>query len=236
MIIERKKMKSFLSGKGGYIKLEKLAIPETMKITLLGKTILPESFDEYGQPFFSEEQWLYYTLKDKEMKNNNRRESASLELEIEYEERIFDVPRSSFDTIKGIKKALLSLSTLNELLENRKLFVCTHKDKRLNEFILFGYFLLDTRGGYVYHVVNRMKRDLIFKEDVETYAKFRKNNFDYFTLSGGADGFVIPTTDSVCPCCKKVFTIEDVKNNPCRFDGDGNFCHVSCLEKAENIL
>ena len=48
------------------------------------------------------------------------------------ETRIFDVPRSTFDTVRGIQKSLTSLSDLNEMLQNRRIFLKAHDGERLN--------------------------------------------------------------------------------------------------------
>ena len=47
MNIEKKRIKGWSTGKGsiGHITLDKLAIPETVKVTLLGEPIIPESFN-----------------------------------------------------------------------------------------------------------------------------------------------------------------------------------------------
>lgn len=49
--------------------------------------------------------------------------------------------------------------------------------------------------------------------------------------SGGYD---IPTTGSVCPCCGKLLTIDDVKNNPCVYV-EGKFYHDSCWRNYRKL-
>ena len=84
MIIEKKRMEMLENG--GIIRLEKLAIPETVKVTLLDEPIIPESFDYYGHPNFTEEQEMLYMFKEEELKRQNRDEYMPLEAEIIYEE------------------------------------------------------------------------------------------------------------------------------------------------------
>lgn len=118
MNIEKKRIEGWSTGKGsiGHITLDKLAVPETVKVTLLGEPVIPESFNCYGHPNFTEEQEMLYMFKEEELKRQNGGKYTPLEAKIVYEERVFDVPRSTFDTVRGIQNSLLSLSDLNEML------------------------------------------------------------------------------------------------------------------------
>ena len=73
MNIEKKRLEGWSTGKGsiGHITLDKLAIPETVKVTLLGEPIIPESFNCYGHPNFTEEQEMLYMFKEEELKRLN---------------------------------------------------------------------------------------------------------------------------------------------------------------------
>lgn len=233
MNIEKKRIEAWSKGKNtiGHITLDKLAIPETVKVTLLGEPIVPESFNCYGHPNFTKEQEMLYMFKEEELKRKNGGKYIPLEAEIVYEERTFDVPRSTFDTVKGIEKSLLSLSGLNEMLQNRSIFRMVHEKERLHEFMLFGCFWLD-QFGQVMSVEKTMKGKLRMNGDVEDYEAFRRCNSEGFTLTTG--GYVIPITGSVCPCCGKTFTIDDVKNNPCVYI-DGKFYHDSCWSNYRKL-
>ncbi len=226
MNIEKKRIVRCSTGKNtiGHITLDKLAIPETVKVTLLGETIIPESFNCYGHPNFTKEQVMLYMFKEDELKRQNNGEYTPLEAEIVYEEKTFDVPRNTFDTIGGIKKSLRSLSALNQMLQNRKMFLIAHKNEKLNKFMIFGCFELD-QYGQVTSVKKTSKGKLRMKGDVEKYKAFIRRNREGFTLTSG--GYAIPNTGSVCPCCGKALTIDDVKNNPCVYI-DGQFYHNSC--------
>ena len=131
MRVERKPIESFDTGKAmfGHITLDKLAIPETVKVTLLGEPIIPESFNIYGHPNFTEEQDMLFMFKREELTRQNCGKHTPLEAEIAYEESFFDVPRHTFDTIAGIKDSLKNISTLNEMLQNRRIFRKAHEDK-----------------------------------------------------------------------------------------------------------
>ncbi len=233
MNIEKKRIEAWNTGNGsiGHITLDKLAIPETVKVTLLGEPIIPESFNCYGHPNFTEEQEMLYMFKEQELKRQNGGKYTPLKAEIIYEERIFDVPRSTFDTVRGIQNSLLSLSDLNEMLQNRRIFCKAHEDVPLNEFMLFGCFWLD-QFGQVMSVEKTAKGKLKTNGDVEDYDAFRRNNSEDFTLTSG--GYDIPTHGSACPCCGKTFTIDDVKNNPCVYI-KGKFYHDSCWRNYRRL-
>ena len=233
MNIEKKRIEAWDTGKGiiGHITLDKLAIPETVRVTLLGEPIIPESFNCYGHPNFTEEQEMLYTFKVEELKRQNGGEYIPLKADIMYEERKFDVPRSTFDSISGIEKYLNSLSDLNEMLQNRSIFCKAYEKKYLNEYILFGCFKLD-QFGQVMSVAKTEKGNLVTNSDVEEYETFCRHNNKGFTLTTG--GYAIPTADSVCPCCGKIFTIDDVKNKPCIYV-DGKFYHDSCWRNYRKL-
>lgn len=233
MNIEKKRIETCTTWKGtiGHITLDKLAIPETVKVTLLGKPIIPESFNCYGHPNFTEEQELLYMFKEEELKRQNDGKHALLEATIVYEERLFDVPRSMFDTVEGIEKALLSLSDLNQMLLNRIIFCKAHESERLNEFMLFGCFLL-THSGQVMSLEKTAQGKLRTNGDVEDYQTFKRLNSKGFTFT--SDRYSIPTAGSFCPCCGKMLTIDDVKNNLCIYV-HGKFYHDSCWRNYRKL-
>lgn len=233
MNIEKKRIEGWSTGKGtiGHITLDKLAIPETVKVTLLGEPIIPESFNCYGHPNFTEEQAMLYMFKAEELKRQNGGEYTPLEVEVVYKERIFDVPRSTFDTVTGIKESLLSLSDLNEMLNYRRMFRKAHENVRLKEFMIFGCFRLD-QFGQIMSIEKVQKDKLKMHGDVETFETFCKHNIEGFRLV--VPGYAIPKEGSVCPCCGKTLTIDDVKNNPCVYI-DGKFYHDSCWRNYRKL-
>lgn len=233
MNIEKKRIEAWCTERGsiGHIALNKLAVPETVKVTLLGEPIIPESFDCYGHPNFTEEQERLYSFKEDELKRQNGGEYVPLKAEIVYEERILNVSRDTFDTVKGIQESTHSLSELNEMLRNRRIFHKAHKGEGLDEFMLFGCFWLD-EFGQVMSVEKMAKCKLKTNGDVEEYETFCKRNSGGFSLTSG--GYDIPTEGSVCPCCGKTLTIDDLKNNPCVYIS-GKFYHDSCWRNYRRL-
>ncbi len=233
MIIERQRIEGWSLGSGviGHISLSKLAIPETVCVTLLGEPIIPSSFDCFGHPNFTEEQELLFMFKEEAYMKMNGGKYTSLQAEISYEERVFDVPRGDFDTVKGIEKSLTSLDDLNEMLNNRKMFIKSH-DEKLEEFVIFGHYLLDQFGQDVMTLEEESGCNLRVNSNVERYETFRRNNSHRIIISNGR--YHIPTEGSVCPCCGKKFTISDVKDNPC-VCVDGKCFHDSCWRNYRKL-
>ena len=234
MIIENKRIDAHTTGKRtiGHIKLDKLAIPETVKVTLQGEQIIPESFNIYGHPNFTEEQQKLFMFAEEEFTRKNNGEYTPLKAEIVYEERIFEVPRSTFDTMNGIKKSLLSLSDLNEMLQNRMLFHMAHPNEPLNEFMIFGCFWLD-EYAQITSLKKTQKDNANTYADVEEYQTFKMNNSKNLIFT--SDGYDIPAANSICPCCNKQLTIDDIKNNPCVYI-DGKFYHDSCWRNYRKLI
>lgn len=212
----------------GHITLDKLAYPKSVKVVLLGKKVIPMSFDCYGHPNFTHEQLLIYKFKERQLKRQSNDESVILEAEIAYKERPFVVPKNKFDTIEGIEDSLWSLYELNRMLENRKIFCKIYPDAILNEFIIYDRYLLD-QTGEVLSVKQTTTNDSKLEDEVKEY----ENNSEAFSLSENV--FEIPTVGSVCPCCGKALTLEDVKNNPCKNVG-GKFYHNSCWLDFRKIM
>ena len=214
----------------GCIRLDKPANPETVNVTLLGKPIIPESFNLLGYPIFTKEQTDLLMFKEEELKRQNGGKYIPLEATVTYEERDFDVPRSTFDTVKGIDRSLANLATLNEMLLNRVLFLETHEGERLDEFMIFGCIMLD-QFGQVWTAEETEKRKPERHHDVERLETFCKHHPSVKSMGHGS---CIPKDNSVCPCCGKKFTMDDVKKNLCTLI-DGKFYHRSCWRNYRRL-
>lgn len=232
MIVEKKRIERWTDGKNsiGKICLDKLADPNTVTVTLDGEKLIPDRFNSFGEPFFTHEQERLYSFKEEEL-NRKSDEFIPLEVTIQYEEKVFDVPRSSFDSIEGIKKSLYCLSDLREMLTNRHIFAKLHGYNKLNEFMIFGCYCL-CKNGSMMAIDEKLIDSIVYHDDVEPYETFRRNNKE-ITLS--SPGFVIPSPNSTCPCCGKKLTIDDLKNNPCVSE-DGKDFHYSCYRNYRRLL
>lgn len=147
---ERKKIETVKSGNQiwGHITLNNLANPESIRITINGDKIKPTSYDIYGSPEFPKELVEYYNWKEQEIRIKNGKKDFILKAEVSYEERTFDIPTECFDSKEGIKKSLNSLKDFTEMLNNRLIFH-TLSGNALNEFIIFGKYLLSSDGQFL---------------------------------------------------------------------------------------
>ena len=58
------------------------------------------------QPFFSKEQCKMIEFKEEAFRREKNDNNFELKAEVTYEERMFDVPRTSFDSVNGIQESL----------------------------------------------------------------------------------------------------------------------------------
>lgn len=205
----------------GCIELEHLAKPETMEITIQGETIIPESFDIYGQPIISEEMAMLCRWKEEQVRRNPETKDFWLEAEISYEEQEFTIPREMLDTVKGIEISLISLSAFNEMLNNRCLWrKATGKKTYLNEFVIFGRYQLDAFGQVL---TIKTTIDISNFPNVCTLDDFNALVSEY----SASYSTYIPKEGTSCPCCGKKFTIDDLRNTVFNLT-NGKISHDSC--------
>lgn len=208
----------------GRIRLSHLAIPETVEVTILGEKLIPESFDIYGWPIFTEEAVELFRWKENEIRRLLGEDEFRLKANILYEEKIFEISRREFDTIKGIEKCLGDLQTFNQMLNNRKIFAST--GKQLNEFVVFGNYWLDKFGR-----VRTCNTGEIFRKSIPKVMTKRRFSlmakdikYSYSTN--------MPNKESACPCCGKKFTIEDIAYGKIGIIKN-KMCHDGCRKEYE---
>lgn len=209
-----------------FIKLGGINDPKSMKIVWKGETLLPEGYTLNGSPTFPGH------LAD------HRFNDLRTLPEISYEELEFTTPMEEFNTLKGIEQSLENLNTFKSMIIKRRLYSYWKPYDYLEEFIIFGKYLLDKSGGIsIFHpqhiedfiffpnicsgtVAHQIcyETGLCFLPIKEEYAKYVEK-WAY-----------IPNEGEKCPYCGKQFTINDLKN-----DGVDNFkgriSHRKCFEK-----
>lgn len=217
----------------GLIKLDRPAIPETVKVFVCGKPLIPKSFDCYGQPLFTAEQALAFTYQKQDLDLRSGKDYSNLKAEVLYEERPFTVDPKTFDTAAGIRKALSNLKDLNQMLDNRRVFYkCNGSpENKLHEFFIFGYMHLD-QFGQVWSLCSKDIGKLKARSDVMAMESMWKRNRNKMVSFGSA--YVIPREGTICPCCGKEFTIEDIKTNP-MVKRDGKVYHESCWQSYRGL-
>ena len=210
MIIENKPIKNV--GNLGHITLDKLALPYSVKVSFQGEQIIPLSFDIFGHPNFTKEQTRIFRLKQAEISRESKDNSLPV-VEISYEERVFDKPKNYFDSIMAVQDKIVTLSFFYELLNDRALFIKSHPNQTLNEFVVFGWLLLDKLGSIRLIKATKEERDKLIRHGiVESYENFKNNNS---SISFYSTRYHIPKDGTICQCCCNKFMMKDFKDSPC---------------------
>ena len=205
----------------GILRLSFPANPSTVKVSYMGMPVAPERFSLAGSPIFSEEMTDLYLWKDyQRVYHDFKPDPNSTIFDVTYEKMNFTVPKSEFDSFNGIWKSLKSLSSFNEMLNNRKLWCLNNKGKKLNEFVIYGKYVLDCFGQILF--INYFYNQYTMP-NVCTYEYF-KDNVKTFSTSHKP---VIPKTNTSCPCCGKNFSINDLRNTVFGLV-NGKVAHESC--------
>ena len=222
---EKKRMQQLISPDQrslyGHIELLHLAKPESVKVLVQGEEWIPEKFNLYGEPLFSEEATLTYEEMEKELQDTFSDENFVLKAVVTYEEADFSVPRELYDSSDGLHHAIRSLESFTTLLNQRRMWrkIATTND-RLREFVVFGKYILDQFGG-----VLQIEQEPI---SCSAYPVCPKRFFDFhaglYSLSATC---LLPTHESVCPCCGKGFTMDDLQYTTLKLV-DGKIAHESC--------
>lgn len=211
-IKELHSIKPFRGTDLGIIRLDKLAVPEKekMKIMIGDRELKPKSFDTYGHPIISKDNFAYY----KALKSIVERQGGALVPSIEYEENVFCMRRNIYDSLEDLKKLVVieenpDVSKPSKLLANfKKMLICrkkaAFKGEILNVFVVFEKYVL-TSNGHVYLVDEMTKKSEFENEvrDVWAYEELEKLEF--------SKEVHIPGEEDVCGVCGNHFTMADVK-------------------------
>lgn len=208
--------------------------PESVKLSISGKEeLIPQYFSDSGTPSFSPEASLILYCKDR-LASEKRLVGQPVEdffISASYEETSYDFTLDEIDSLNGIINSLSSLQSFNELCGKRKAYTSKF-EKKLNAFVVFGRILLD-ENGYVRRM-NRLKNhhyDVTVEPDelpvVCTREQF-ENMVTFFECNSDTN---IPKSGDFCPCCGKVFEIDDLKEHLSTHNG--KIIHDKCLKNYE---
>jgi len=222
---------------GAKVNLSKIAIASSVRVELNNEVIIPIGFDFYGNPLFSREQAEIFIFKEEEEKRRHLGESFAhkvLKVKVSYLERPINLLfRSDIDSVEGIKRHLNSLNNFNCLIEKRAIFQKAFPKIYLNEFVIFGYIILDSFGqiNFIDDINNKLK----FSSDVEMKSDFLKENnnayIEAFYYSGGLPN---GNRNSKCNICGNKYTMDDLKNHTLIFN-NGIWYHKTCFALYSDI-
>lgn len=216
-------IKKFRETNLGIIRLNKLADPnKEMRIFIGEKQIWPISYDSYGHPIISANNFAYYLAE----KQNTERRGDSLVPTIEYEERYFCIRRSLYDSEEAILTAISSesdaLKYLKQILIQRKL--ATFCGKELDTFVLYGKYVLSSNGHT--YVLKESK-------DIPQQDVVKINNIKDISYK---EEIHIPSEQDKCDICGQKFTIDDVKNLVIAANEDSVKKHIVCLNDYKQAI
>lgn len=227
MLKEIHTIRTFRGTDLGIIRLDNLAKPEKMKITIGGIEVNPIAFDTYGHPIISASNFIYYQA----LKENYGRKEITFLTEVSYEPAIFCYRRDVYDSIESIEKAITGnkenkddkkedkqLKALKELLILRK--QAAFLKMELKNFILYGKYLL-SEDGHIYSACNLPIDWSVDRDVVEI-----NNDIDLSTLKE----VHIPGSEDVCAICGKNFIIKDVKENLFSENKHAEKVHCKCYK------
>lgn len=223
LIHERLSLTPCTNGKDmyGIIKLSFPANPSTVKVSYMGMPVNPERFSLAGSPIFSEEMTDLYIWKDyQRIHHDSNNTNNSTIFDVTYEKMKFNVPKFEFDSLDGIRNSLKSLSAFHKMLSNRKLWVLNNKEKKLNEFVIYGKYMLDCFGQIL--LIKYFDCEYTMP-DVCTYKHFKEHVKTFSTSYKPA----IPKDGTACPCCGKNFSINDLRHTVLGLV-NGKVAHDSC--------
>lgn len=216
-LTERKRLKILQCNNSEYgiVELSKPAKAETVQVTYNQKTIIPESFNIFGEPIFSKEM-TYCILGEEAFLSRNSEDITEVFLDISYEVQPFSFDNEKYNTLGGITHCLKDFKSLHDLLTNR-LFAVRYCELPLDVFILFGKYELNQFGLFLY-------LDYMRKPNLPSVVKIPKPRHPSgYPVS-------IPHSNERCSCCCKEITIDDFKKNSFYFVND-KFYHTSCIKE-----
>lgn len=224
LIHERLSLTPCTDGKISYgiIRLSFPANTSTVKVSYMGMPVYPERFSLAGSPIFSEEMTELYLWKDYQRLHHDADNDCddTTVFDVTYEKMEFDIPKSEFDSIDGIRKSLKTLSSFHKMLNNRKLWVLNNKNHNLKEFVIYGKYMLDSFGQIL--LIKYFDHEYTMP-DVCTLEYFRENVKSFGTTYHPP----IPESNTACPCCGKKFSISDLKKTTFGIV-NGKVAHESC--------
>ena len=206
-------IRKFRGSNLGIIRLNNLAYPDEKKVKILinGIEIKPVAFDTYGHPIISESNFIYYQA----IKANADRRAETFLTEVFYDEIPFCISRRTYDAKEVISNAasMEDLNELKQLLEQRKRAAFLKKE--LNEFILFGKYVL-AKNGHIY-LLNEIFKNSDIVVEIDDHSKY-----------SWTEEVHIPGPNDVCAICGEKFSIKDVEEGRITENEKVEKVHCNC--------
>lgn len=228
---ENVRIQSFRDESGkkyGRIKLQCIADPATVVVSLCGQRLYPLKFNCFGWPIFSEEVCNLFDWKEKSLKRTYGKDYKLTTL-VTYDSAEVNINLYEINSLDGIIGGTKNLKAFNKLLRDRVIYSKSFGKGKLQKYVVFGRYMLDADGRiFMLEEVNEN-----FKmPTVCTYRYFEKqyHGMGYSENISWKTGCSIPSYGDSCPWCTKAFTIKDVKTGA--FDTiNGKIAHSECAKQ-----
>ena len=216
----------------GWVKLQHMADPQSVIVSLCGKRLYPEKFNISGEPIFTEEVCDLFEWKERELERIHGKD-FSLTALVTYGDSKVHIDLYKVNSLEGITGSIQDLKSLNKLLKDRMIYNHHSRSGILSEYVIFGRYRLDKFGQVCtlreQYEVPEMPLVCTINELYETFNKVKKPG-EWISWGSVCN---IPDEGESCPCCTKKFTIDDVKNG--RFEViNGKIAHLQCVKQYEH--
>lgn len=212
----------------GIIRLNHLAYPSNMKITIAGREFKPRGFDTYGHPVIGRGVYEYY----KSLKKLAEREGESLTAKVEYSIRPFCIKKELYDSFEGIKKVADvcdakdateerdQVEEFKKMLTRRKQAAFYAPEQELNTFVLYDKYVL-APNGHVYWLDSiKYQNSTNSSFTVVSLKKIEKISFHKEVH--------LPGPKDTCAICGAPFTMEEIEKGSVNEDEKFRKVHKQC--------
>lgn len=216
---------------GGIVDLKYPPKKDTLVAKIFGYEITPIYFEPNGNPVFSREQYDLY-LDMNTIESFNEKHGQMLVVEVTYDIEYLEEPsKDAFDTKEVVEEALDSLEDFLKLLSNRAKYAKHHKGERLNEFVVYGWYVL-TWNGELKVIDPELKERVEIENVVEEKEIFSFHNNE-LEIWMGDNAFIVPNLGQKCLCCGKTCQgIHELGSNPW-IAFDEKVFHEDCYKLLE---
>ena len=125
----------------GRIKLQHMADPQSVTVSLCGERLYPKKFNIFGEPIFTEEVCDLFEWKERALERIHGKDFRLTAL-VTYDGAKVHINPHEVNSLDGITQSIQDLKSLNKLLKNRMIY--NHQENgKLNEYVIFGRYRLD---------------------------------------------------------------------------------------------
>ncbi len=220
----------------GFIELQHVADPQSVAVSFCGKRIYPKEFNIFGEPIFTKEVCDLFDWKERELKEEHKRD-VQLTALVTYESSDIKIDSKEINSDIGIEKNIQDLKSLNQLIKNRKIYKRLSKDNILDDYVIFGMYLLDKDG--LVQTLSEQSEESKVQEQLRNYVCHINDFIDGYRIHKSNKKISwelkddIPEEGERCPWCTKELTYKDIKMGVRIGTINGKRAHQECARQYE---